>query len=338
MNDLPSIRGTPTRRGGGDNRERHVRVRVVRMFLMTLGLVMLGASPAAARITSFSPPTTSPLHALNKQATKVLQPLIIFGAVVVALSAITAELTHQKRRRRKATGQVRSRRQRKPARSATPINQSRLKGSPQPVARRSVVPLTATPSASVPTTPQPGHMWGRTPGGSAAERAAELERERAGWAAGNTGEQQVAAELDRLPVGEWWVFHDLPRGPSGTNVDHLVIGVGGVFTLNTKNLSGKVWVGERTVIVAGVKTNFLPAAVSEARNVGQRLSGASTMHVDVWPVLVFVHPITVAAMPPDVATLQRDSLQAWLLSLPAILTPQQAYDIALVADRPAAWM
>jgi hypothetical protein len=181
-------------------------------------------------------------------------------------------------------------------------------------------------------------MWGRTPGGSAAKRAAELERERAAWVAGDSGEQQVAAELARLPVGEWWVFHDLPRGLSGTNVDHLVIGVGGVLTLNTKNLSGNVWVAERTIKVSGGMTNYLHVSVSEARDVARRLSGVSPMPVDVWPVLVFIHPVTVAAMPPDVAVLDLANLRTWLQNLPMVLTPQQAYEITLVANRHEAWL
>ena len=192
-------------------------------------------------------------------------------------------------------------------------------------------------ASPAPTTQPADHMWGRTPGGSAAERAAELQRQQANWAAGDRGEQQVAAVLAQLPTDQWWVFHDLPRGPSGTNLDHLVIGVGGIFTLNTKNLSGNVWVGERALMVAGEKTNYLPVAVSEARNVEQRLSGATTAPVAVWPVLVFIHPITVAAMPTDVAVLQLDGLRTWLQNLPSVLTPQRAYDIVLAADRPTTW-
>jgi hypothetical protein len=180
-------------------------------------------------------------------------------------------------------------------------------------------------------------MWGRTPGGSAAPRAAEFDRRRANWTAGVTGERLVAAELAQLPRDEWWVFHDLPRGPSGTNVDHLVIGVGGVFTLNTKNVGGNVWVGQRSVMVSGVKRSYLPVAVSEARNVAQRLSAALTMPVDVWPVLVFVAPITVATVPSDVAVVQLDGLRVWLQSLPVVLAPQQAYDIVLGANNPATW-
>ena len=82
-------------------------------------------------------------------------------------------------------------------------------------------------------------MWGRRPGQSVRERIAELDAERAMWARGEAGERLVGAELDRLAPHEWWVFHAIPRGSAGTDIDHLVIGVGGVFTVNTKNVSGK---------------------------------------------------------------------------------------------------
>ena len=314
-----------------------MRTGVICAYVVTLDLLMFNAAPARALTKSPSPPTTSPLHALNNQATNALRPLIIFAAVIVAMSAITGELAHRRRRRPKATSRSQARRQRKPPRTITPMNPSRRRKTARPRPGQPSAAEFADMCLAPPPTVEAAHMWGRTPGGSAAQRAAELERERASWAAGHTGEQRVAAELDLLPVGEWWVFHDLPRGPSGTNVDHLVVGVGGVFALNTKHLSGTVWVGKRTVMVAGVKTNYLPVAVSEARNIGQRLSAFAAMPVSVWPVLVFVHPLTVAAMPPDVAVLQLDNLRVWLLSLPAVLTPARAYDIALAADRPATW-
>jgi len=42
----------------------------------------------------------------------------------------------------------------------------------------------------------------------------------------------------------------------GVNVDHLVIGPGGVFSLNAKNVKGSVWVADRTL-----KTEPVEAAV-----------------------------------------------------------------------------
>ena len=181
-------------------------------------------------------------------------------------------------------------------------------------------------------------MWGRAAGGSAAERADELEEERRRWAAGAAGERQVGAELDRLPDIEWWVFHDIPRGKTGTNIDHLAIGVGGVFTVNTKNVAGNVWVAERVLMVNGEKTNYLPVAVSEARDVSARLSRAAAQAIDARPVLAFVGPPTIKEMPADVEILHLRNVREWLQSQPRVFTPAEAYDIVLWADRATTWV
>jgi hypothetical protein len=61
----------------------------------------------------------------------------------------------------------------------------------------------------------------------------------------------VGARLDRLPDG-WCVLNAIPVGDRGADIDHLVIGPGGVFTLNTKHHpKGKVWVAENALLVNG---------------------------------------------------------------------------------------
>lgn len=133
------------------------------------------------------------------------------------------------------------------------------------------------------------------------------------------------------------MFHDVPRGAKGTNIDHLVIGVGGVFTVNTKNIAGNVWVAERVLMVNGTKTSYLPAAVSEARDVERRLSNATRSAVRAHPLLVFLDPPTIRAMPSDVTVLEAAHVREWLRRRPASLTSQQAYSIVLAASQPTTW-
>jgi hypothetical protein len=191
----------------------------------------------------------------------------------------------------------------------------------------------------VPTGPvDPSQIWGRTAGASAAARSDELRQESGLWATGSIGEQRVGGELDRLPAGSWWVFHDVPRGSSGTNIDHLVIGVGGIFTVNTKNVTGNVWVAERTLMVSGTKTDFLPVATAEARDVSQRLSLAIGSPVVANPLLAFLKPPTVKAMPDDVTVLHLGNIHEWLQSRPSILTAEQAYDVVLAANDATTWI
>jgi len=59
------------------------------------------------------------------------------------------------------------------------------------------------------------------------------------WAGGALGERWTGKQLRRLPR-EWVVLHDRWLGRS--NLDHLVIGPGGVFALDSKNWPGRVTV------------------------------------------------------------------------------------------------
>jgi hypothetical protein len=58
---------------------------------------------------------------------------------------------------------------------------------------------------------------------------------------GASGEEQVGAVLDTLRGADWRVIHDASLGRG--NVDHIVIGRAGVFTVETKSHPGPVRVG-----------------------------------------------------------------------------------------------
>src|SRR5687767_11173747 len=99
-----------------------------------------------------------------------------------------------------------------------------------------------------------------------------LDEERAAWYRGALGEAAVGRLLDKLPDG-WAVLHAVPVGKGDSDIDHVVIGPGGVFTINTKNHSGqKVWVAGRTFMVNGQKQLHLRNAVHEAQRASRLLS------------------------------------------------------------------
>ncbi|MDF2092568.1 NERD domain-containing protein [Knoellia sp. 3-2P3] len=86
-------------------------------------------------------------------------------------------------------------------------------------------------------------------GGSAERRAEELgasaDSAAGAWAAGAEGERRVAAELSNLREA-WTVLHDrlLRPGQSEANLDHVVIGPGGMFLVDAKNRAGRVMAWE----------------------------------------------------------------------------------------------
>jgi hypothetical protein len=54
-----------------------------------------------------------------------------------------------------------------------------------------------------------------------------------------------------------------------------------VFTINTKNLTGKVWVGPRTVLHNGHRTDYLPRAAAEARRASKLLTAALGRRIEI---------------------------------------------------------
>ena len=89
---------------------------------------------------------------------------------------------------------------------------------------------------------------------------------------GATGEEYVGGLLDGLANGEWSVMHDVTLGRG--NVDHVLVGPAGVFTVETKSHPGPVYVRR-------VHGRTLSQAQAQRRAI-QEVTG-----VGVEPLLVF---------------------------------------------------
>jgi Nuclease-related domain len=63
------------------------------------------------------------------------------------------------------------------------------------------------------------------------------------WRRGAHGERRTARLLDRLTPHGWVVLHDLAVPGSRANLDHLLIGPGGVFVVDSKQYSGRLQPG-----------------------------------------------------------------------------------------------
>ena len=97
------------------------------------------------------------------------------------------------------------------------------------------------------------------------KRVFGMRTEERTWRVGAEGEVRVARELSRLGSG-WHTLHAIPVGEQGSDIDHVVIGPGGVFSLNTKcRPNGKAWVGEHRIIVNGQCTDYLRNSRFEGR-------------------------------------------------------------------------
>jgi Nuclease-related domain len=159
------------------------------------------------------------------------------------------------------------------------------------------------------------------------------------WYVGALGELEVARRLDSLGP-EWRVFHAVPVGNDSSDIDHVVIGPPGAFTINTKHHAGKdVWVGGKRMLVSGQRTDYLRNSMYEAKRASQRLSVAMGALVDVAPVIVIVgaRRFTVRERPATVFVLREHELARWLTRLPAVVPPVDVARLADAAAVPSTW-
>jgi hypothetical protein len=137
-------------------------------------------------------------------------------------------------------------------------------------------------------------------------RILRVDTDERAWRVGADGEEEVARRLRKLGDG-WHVLHAVPVGTNGSDIDHVVIGPGGVFTLNTKNRRGKkVWTAEKALFVNGQRTDYLRNSRHEAERAARLLSSAAGASVHVEPVIVVIsEKLTIKHKPDGVHVVSR---------------------------------
>jgi Nuclease-related domain len=156
---------------------------------------------------------------------------------------------------------------------------------------------------------------------------------------GVLGEFAVGRMLSRLD-SRWFVMHAVPVGRRGADIDHLVVGPAGVFTVNTKNHSGqKVWVAGQNLRVAGVPCNHIRNSEFEAGRAVKLLSKAVGRPVSVRPVIAVLNPqqLDIKSPPTGVDVLRAQGLVRWLRKRPTVLGAEEVARIVSVIGVPATW-
>ncbi|MBT2517664.1 NERD domain-containing protein [Streptomyces sp. ISL-90] len=169
--------------------------------------------------------------------------------------------------------------------------------------------------------------------------ASPLTEESRPWYVGALGELEVARRLEKLDA-TWTVLHSVPIGAGTSDIDHVVIGPGGVFTINTKFHEGKdVWVGSKRILVGGQRTDHLRNARFEANRAARCLSTASGMPVSVTPIIGFVGTgrITVRDRSVDVVILRERELVWWLRRRRPALKAEAVAQLVDTATDAATW-
>ena len=173
-------------------------------------------------------------------------------------------------------------------------------------------------------------------------RALRVHTNERAWRIGADGEEKVAAQLSKLVKADarWQVIHAIPVGTRGSDIDHLVIGPGGVFTVNTKNHpDSKIWVGGDTFLVNGNREPYVRNARHEATRASKLLSEACGREVFVEGVVALVNAVelTIKAPSNGVHVVARRQIAKWLLRHGDVLDQSQQAEIFDAARRSTTW-
>ena len=173
-------------------------------------------------------------------------------------------------------------------------------------------------------------------------RALGVHTDERAWRIGADGEEKVAAQLAKLASNDprWHFLHAVPVGENGADIDHVVIGPGGVFTLNAKHHPGaKIWVGGNTLMVNGQRQPYLRNSAHEARRASRMLTAACGFPVAATGVVVPVgaDDVVIKTPPTEVHVVYRRALAGWLRQQPAVLPDATIEAVFTAARRSTTW-
>jgi hypothetical protein len=151
------------------------------------------------------------------------------------------------------------------------------------------------------------------------DKAARLNRVADAYEQGAEGERRTADALAMLPASGWFVLHDVRwPGKRFANIDHVVVGPGGVFVIDSKAWSGVVDVRDGVLRQNGYqREEAVVAAADAAVAVGERVPGLASYAVK--PVLCFAGDQGVEGYTRGVILCTPEKLVAMLLSRPQVL-------------------
>jgi hypothetical protein len=149
----------------------------------------------------------------------------------------------------------------------------------------------------------------------------------------------VGTALDALEP-EWVIVHAVPVSPGSTTLDHLAVGPGGVFVIETRSHSGQaVWASHRTFMVAGIRFPHIRNMEYEMGRVERLLGATSNTAVEVSGILAVVEPksLTVRQKHRDVAVLASSELAQWLHDQRRVLSDSDVQHIGAAAETLITW-
>ncbi|HYE31946.1 MAG TPA: nuclease-related domain-containing protein [Methylomirabilota bacterium] len=148
------------------------------------------------------------------------------------------------------------------------------------------------------------------------------------------GEVIVAEFLNELRAHGYRIYHDYPTD-SG-NIDHIIIGRGGVFAVETKaRRKSKGGEGHKVTFEqgrmnfpTGSDTSMIPQAIRQAEWLAQHLAKGSTERVSVEAILALPGWWVELKEKPPILILNPKQISSTLAKRPALITDEQTKRIA----------
>lgn len=147
------------------------------------------------------------------------------------------------------------------------------------------------------------------------------------WKIGAEGERSSAAQLEKLRALGWSVVHD--RKLKRANVDHVLVGPGGVFAIDSKNWSAAARVKDGVVMCGDhAKPEVARHARGTAAAINSVIKSSTPRNVWVEAVIVFWGEFPQNYIHEDKVTfVAGETLTAWLYSREMVLKSDQIAEI-----------
>lgn len=177
-------------------------------------------------------------------------------------------------------------------------------------------------------------VWHRVRGTDKAERT---------WRIGADGEAKVGAVLERVAArdGRWQPpIHSVPVGSRAADIDHVLIGSGGVFTVNVKHHPhGDVSADRDEVRVNGYDWHYVDKSRHEASRASKLLSTACgfAVHAEALIVIVGAKHVRIARPADGVHLIEVSGLASWLRTRRDLYSDGIAQAIHDAARRSTVW-
>lgn len=158
---------------------------------------------------------------------------------------------------------------------------------------------------------------------------------------GIAGEYVVGDALNTLYANGWAILHSIPIYDGRADIDHLLIGPGGVWTVNAKSHGAEtIRINKDYMAVGRIRVDYIPSARYEAKAAERALAGAG-IETPVRGAVVFNVPrqaeFRITAPPADVMVAWVKNAPLEFMAMPIALTEREIHEIYAVARQRTTW-